>query len=80
MKLHNSTRAEAAKMVDRLDAGRAEFCRRHFHHDVKDPQEYDLTVNTARLAPEAAAELIVDAFCRAQREGIVPEWEPGKTS
>ncbi|NLF67681.1 MAG: cytidylate kinase-like family protein [Candidatus Anammoximicrobium sp.] len=65
-------RAEAAALVAELDASRAEFCRRHFHHEIQDPLEYDLIINTARLSPEAAAELIVDTLCRAQRSGMVP--------
>jgi hypothetical protein len=65
-------RSAAAKLVDELDASRAEFCQRHFHHNIQDPLEYDLTINTSRLSLEAAAELIVDTLCRAQRSGLVP--------
>jgi S-DNA-T family DNA segregation ATPase FtsK/SpoIIIE len=57
----------AARLIDELDRGRDDFCRRHFHHDSTDPLEYDLIVNSARLSSDAAAELIVDAFCRARR-------------
>ena len=72
MQRGNLKRAAAAKLVEELDASRAEFCRRHFHHNIQDPLEYDLIVNTARLSLEAAAELIVDTLCRAQRSGLVP--------
>jgi len=68
----NMGRSEAEKLVSELDAARAEFCQRHFHHNVEDPLEYDLVINTARLSTEAAAELIVDTLCRAQRSGLVP--------
>jgi cytidylate kinase len=62
------TRDEATLRVDELDKGRNGFCRRHFHRDIEDPLEYDLLVNTARLSAEAAAELIVDAFRRTDRD------------
>lgn len=68
----NLERGKAEKLVDELDATRAQFCQRHFHHNVEDPLEYDLTINTARLSTEAAAELIVDTLCRAQRSGLIP--------
>lgn len=72
MQRRNLELKEAAKLADELDKSRAEFCQRHFHHNVDDPLEYDLIINTARLPTEAAAELIVDTLCRAQRSGLVP--------
>jgi cytidylate kinase len=78
MQRRNLGRTEATQFVDELDAGRAEFCRRHFHRDIHDPLEYDLVINTARLSIAAAAELIVDAFCRARRSGPAPVGEPAK--
>ena len=71
MRRMNLTRPEAERKVDSLDAGRRDFCQRHFHHDIEKSMEYDLIINTDRLSPEAAAELIVDAFCHARREGSV---------
>jgi cytidylate kinase len=78
MQRRNLGRAEATQLVDELDAGRAEFCRRHFHRNIQDPLEYDLVINTARLSIEAAAELIVDAFCRARRSGPALTGESAK--
>jgi cytidylate kinase len=78
MQRKSLSRPEATALVDRLDSGRTEFCRRHFHHDITDPLEYDLVINTDRLSDQAAAELIVDAFCRARREGAVAEGAPKK--
>jgi cytidylate kinase len=60
--------AEADGRVDELDKNRREFCRRHFHHDIERSAEYDLIINTDRLSDQAAAELIVEAFCRARRD------------
>ena len=73
MERKSLTRQEATRFVDQLESGRNEFCRRHFHHDLTDPLEYDLVLNTARLSTEAAAELIVDAFCRARRDAAVED-------
>ena len=78
MERKSLTRPEATRFVDQLESGRNEFCRRHFHHDVVDPLEYDLVLNTARLSTEAAAELIVDAFCRARRDTAVEDGTSGK--
>lgn len=72
MQRGNLERAAAEKLVGELDASRAEFCRRHFHHDIRDPLDYDLIINTARLSTETAAELIVETLGRAQRSGLVP--------
>ncbi len=63
----------AADRVDELDKHRREFCRRHFHHDVENPAEYDLIINTARLSDQAAAELIVAAFRNADRNNVDAE-------
>jgi len=58
---------EAMAHIDEVDSGRNEFCRRHFHRDVDDPLNYDLLINTGKVSPEMAADLIVDASCRADR-------------
>jgi cytidylate kinase len=64
---------QADGQVDELDKNRREFCRRHFHHDIENPAEYDVIINTERLSDHAAAELIVETFCRARRDNIPPE-------
>lgn len=68
----------AARLVDDLDGARAEFCRRHFHRDVRDPMEYDLVINTGRVSVEAAAELIVEAFANIPRTCLSLAGEPAK--
>jgi cytidylate kinase len=70
--------ATATRLVDDLDGARTEFCQRHFHRDVRDPLEYDLVVNTARLSVGAAAQLIVDAFAHVPRPDHGPCCEPAK--
>jgi len=68
MQRHNVSRKEATLAIDETEAGRNEFSRRHFHRDIVDPLEYELVINSARLPAQAAAELIVDTFCRAKRD------------
>jgi cytidylate kinase len=64
---------EAVTRVDELDKNRREFCRRHFHHDIENSAEYDIIINTDRLSDHAAAELIVETFCRAHRDTVPAE-------
>lgn len=72
----NLTPQEASLRVDEIDKGRNGFCRRHFHRDIEDPLEYDLLINTAWLSTEAAAEMIVDAVVRADRQRRATETVP----
>jgi hypothetical protein len=51
--------ARARQTMIAIDRGRAEFVKRFFHHDIADPQLYDLVINVERLGLPAAAELIV---------------------
>jgi cytidylate kinase len=53
---------EARDFVAKTDAGRQDFVRQYFHHDVPDPHLFDLVVNVEKLGPERAAHLIVDAL------------------
>ena len=50
--------------VERSDRERRSLARRHFHQDLRDPLSYDLTINTAELTVEAAAEVIMIAVQR----------------
>jgi cytidylate kinase len=67
MQRRHISRQEAAALVDDLDRQRREFCQRHFQHDIEESAEYELIINTGRVSEQAAAELIIDAFCRVQR-------------
>ncbi|MGA3285044.1 MAG: cytidylate kinase-like family protein [Verrucomicrobiota bacterium] len=56
---------DAARVeVERIDRERVKFVRRHFGHNVTDPLSYDLTINTAALNVEAAAEVVITALQR----------------
>jgi cytidylate kinase len=59
---HGISMEDARNGVERLDAERALFIRRHFHVDVREPGRYDLTINLARLTLKDAAQLIEQAF------------------
>jgi cytidylate kinase len=52
---------EAADMVKRGDAGRADYIKRFYGVGAELPTHYDLVVNTDRLTPEHAAGLILHA-------------------
>lgn len=53
---------EAARVqMERSDRGRAAFYKRLWKVDVEDPRLYDLTINTARLDFDAAAEVVAAA-------------------
>ena len=51
----------ARDAIAQSDRDRLEFCKRHFKGDWNDPIHYDLSLNTAQVGVDAAAELIVKA-------------------
>ena len=51
----------AAKEIDRGDANRADYLKRFYGITQESPGDYDLVVNTDRLGPEGAVELVVQA-------------------
>jgi len=56
---------EAAKLIKKSDAGRASYLKRAHGVAKETPADYDLIINTERIPPEAAAELI----CRVVGSG-----------
>lgn len=52
---------EAKRTIKRVDANRADYIKRFYGIGSEQPSHYDLVINTDRLAPEKAAELIVAA-------------------
>ena len=50
---------DAAKAVDRSDAARADYLKRFYGAKRELPTQYDLVVNTDRLTPDEAVELVV---------------------
>jgi hypothetical protein len=53
------TRAEAAKWLRRSDAGRASYLKRVYGVGQESPADYDVVLNTERLAPDASVGLIL---------------------
>jgi hypothetical protein len=52
---------EAQKLLEEIDAGRADFIKRYFHRNIADPHLYDLTLNLAQASYDAAAEMIINS-------------------
>jgi len=52
---------EAGMEVQRLEAERAGYIRKHFHVDVHDPERFDVVINLARMSTIQAVDLIESA-------------------
>lgn len=52
---------EAARAVKRSDAARGDYIKRFYGVSAELPTHYDLVINTEKLSPEDAAELIIQA-------------------
>ena len=55
---------EAARWLGRSDAGRASYLKRVYGVSGESPADYDVVINTERLAPDAAAGLITELVRR----------------
>jgi cytidylate kinase len=58
---HDVSEKDALREITQENNGRSHFVRTHFGLDINDPENYDLVVNLAGLAPEMTAELIAHA-------------------
>ena len=56
------THAEAEKRIIKTEKDRKAFIKQHFHADLTDPVNYDLTINTAHYNLEVAANIVKEAF------------------
>jgi cytidylate kinase len=56
---------EAARIIKRSDAGRADYIKRFYGVGAELPSHYDLVINTDRITPNAVARLIIDAVNRS---------------
>lgn len=66
------TKEEAAKRVQENAKGRAAFHHKFFKVNVDDPSLYHLTLNTARLSPDEAAQIISEVAQRVASRGRSP--------
>jgi cytidylate kinase len=56
---------EAARLIKRSDAGRADYIKRFYGVGAEQPTHYDLVLNTDRIGPDDAARLVVDVVTRS---------------
>ncbi len=57
-KLHNLTLEAAAEEVAKRDLARKRYIKATFDHDIADPRQYDLVINTDHLSNAAVARII----------------------
>lgn len=60
---------QAEEMVNRRDVTDVEWIKRYFGLDAHSPELFDLTINTARITPKFAVDLIIQTM---QHLGIKP--------
>jgi cytidylate kinase len=61
-KTHGLTQAEGRAMVFRIDSERLDFYREKFSVDVRDPEHFDLFLNTGTTSETECVDAIVGAF------------------
>lgn len=52
---------QAKRKIEETDKARADYLKRQYHANIDDARLYDLCLNTDRISPETAAQLIVEA-------------------
>ena len=60
------SREEAARRVDDIERERNAFLKDHFHIDIRNPELYDLVLNSSRFSYSECADLIVDGLRRLE--------------
>ena len=73
------TGTEAARRLRRSDAGRASYLKRVYGVGEESPADYDVVLNTGRLAPDAAVGLIL-GLVRARPATPPPATAPARAS
>jgi hypothetical protein len=68
---------EAARSLRRSDAGRASYLKRVYGVGAESPTDYDVVINTERLAPDAAAGLIL-GLVQARPATLPPATAPDR--
>lgn len=64
MKRSHLTRMAALASIEKEDRGRERYLKRYFKADIDDRLLYDLVINTARIPPDTAAQLIGEVVLR----------------
>lgn len=71
MVAHEWAREQALEFIEREDKAHGRYARTHFHGEPEDELRYHLVVDTDRIPPEDAAELIAHGAGRVfAREGL----------
>jgi cytidylate kinase len=73
VKTRDLTHAEAQKYVEKRDADRAGFIKKHYKEDPADPGHYDLVINTEMLGIDGAVEAILGAVNYRIKTGAAAE-------
>ena len=60
----------AKQRVIRRESRRRAFIRHSFNADVRDPLNYDLTINTGQLNTESAVDAVIGALIGCQKKSI----------
>jgi len=68
---------EAARSLRRSDAGRASYLKRVYGVGAESPADYDVVINTERLAPDAAAGVIL-GLVQARPATLPPATAPDR--
>ncbi|HVX12771.1 MAG TPA: cytidylate kinase-like family protein [Pirellulales bacterium] len=63
----NLSKAAALAHVRETDAHREGFVKDYLHHQVGDPHEYDLIINTSRFSISESAQMIITALHQLQK-------------
>lgn len=64
---------KAKRAIESSDKARAQYLKRHYKADIDDARLYDLTINTGKIPPPQAVELILSAL---RESGLLPVKEP----
>lgn len=56
------TRTEAERKIEELDRARRRYVLANFGKDIDDPRTYDLVINTGRILPATAAQMVLAAM------------------
>lgn len=59
MAMEHCSADTAAQKLASVDAARRRYVRTNFDREIDDPHLYDLVINTERITPEAAAQLVL---------------------
>ncbi len=60
--LQGCDRETATRVLQETDNARRRYVQSNFERDINDPHTYDLIINTEKIAPATAAQLVLRAM------------------